>query len=92
MSFNKINCAVFLVFVLFIMFFPCAAGAQEECLSPEDKKIFMEMYSDVVEKGQTQRVEEVKQFLRTHGCAKEMDEAEKHAQEIVKGMMKQPDR
>lgn len=88
MPFNKVNLAIFLVFVLFLMFFPGGAGAEEECLSPEDKKIFMEMYTDVVERGQTQRVEEVKQFLRTHGCAKEMDEAERRAQEIVKGLGK----
>jgi hypothetical protein len=88
MHFNKVNCAVFLAFVLLLMFFPCAAGAEEECLSPADKKVFMEMYADVVERGHIQRVEEVKQFLRTHGCAKEMDEAERQAQEIVKGMTK----
>lgn len=88
MHFNKISFAVFLILVIFPMFYSGGAGAEEECLSPEDKKIFMEMYADVVERGQVQRVEEVKQFLRTHGCAKEMDEAERRAQEIVKGLTK----
>lgn len=88
--------AVFSVIVLLsVILLAVTARAQQECLNEADKAKFMEMYNDVVSRSQggvTQdpeailaKVEEIKAFLLARGCSAELEEAEKRAQQILKG-------
>jgi hypothetical protein len=77
--------AVFAI-ALFLLVIPVRwVYGEDECLSPADKQKFMQMFEDIVDKGHTERLGEIKDFLRSRGCAKELDEAERQAREILKG-------
>ncbi len=83
--------------VLLILLFAFAAGgrAAEECLNAQDKAIFMQMYDNLLSQVQTsgvnnepleilQKVDNIKAFLRSHGCSGELEDAEKLAPGILK--------
>jgi len=44
----------------------------------------MTLYNEIVNQGKVEKIEEMHGFLRSKGCGKEIEEAEKKAREILK--------
>jgi len=59
--------------------------ALSECnLNEEDQTRFMALYNEVVNQGKIEKIEEIHSFLRSKGCEKEIEEADRRAREILK--------
>jgi len=59
--------------------------AQSDCnLNEEDQAKFMALYNEVVNQGKTEKIEEIHNFLRSKGCDKEIEEADRKAREMLR--------
>jgi hypothetical protein len=59
--------------------------AQSDCnLNEEDQTKFMAFYNEVVTQGKIEKIEEINNFLRSKGCDKEIEEADRKAREILR--------
>lgn len=59
--------------------------AQSDCnLNEEDQAKFMALYNEVVNQGKIEKIEEIHSFLRSKGCDKEIEEADRKAREILR--------
>ncbi|MBP8745718.1 MAG: hypothetical protein KBH86_11405 [Syntrophorhabdus sp.] len=67
------------------LLFTMGAKALSECnLNEEDQTRFMTLYNEVVNQGKIEKIEEIHSFLRSKGCEKEIEEADRRAREILK--------
>lgn len=67
------------------LLFTMGTKALSECnLNEEDQARFMALYNEVVNQGKIEKIEEIHSFLRSKGCEKEIEEADRRAREILK--------
>ena len=67
------------------LLFTMGTKALSECnLNEEDQARFMALYNEVVNQGKIEKIEEIHSFLRSKGCEKEIEEADRRATEILK--------
>jgi len=68
-----------------LLFFTISIKVRSECtLNEEDQTRFMTLYNEIVNHGKVEKIEEMHAFLKSKGCEKEIEEAEKRAREILK--------